>query len=396
MSRKRLCVGFIGDVRDGVKVKKSVTQNTVSTPIVERRDLLEDALPEEFQPQFLNYMLIGDLVAIMILQSKSLINKTKASRLILHQNFCHSAWSVGDILNELKSKKNVYPVAKTVILSAGYNDYCSFRENSSRSIGALMLAEGIDKIIQKLRKRGCEDIILTSVPPAAAKDSSVIHWKYLQTLNTEIVRLSEKYPFVGHCNIFKLFSVPKNYFSKDKNYVTFEEINYKIDLELYNQDKRDRMSFNETGKSVLGKHIARSIEYRNNYLRQRQMDKVICSLEISDSEDVEEVPLKKDPTPEPVTIDLLDDEDETNVKTEHVDRKNIKMAEKDEEIIKIKDEDKKNIKVDEDQRNVKSEDALDEEVRKNIKPDEDDDVGHVFNCTCKKCQDENQELLALV
>lgn len=341
MHKKRLCSSAIEDVKDGRKIKKCHVEKEISTQNNARGSLLEDTLAEEYHPQFLNYMLIGDLVAIMILHSKNLIYKTKSPRPVLYQNFCHSQWSVGDVLNELKSKKNCYPIAKTVILSVGYNDYCF------NSVPAVLLAEGIEKIIQKLRKRGCEDIILTNIPPAAAKLSSVAHWKYLQTINIEILRLSEKYDFIGHCNIFKLFGTPKNYFSKNKDYVTFEEINYKVDPLLYNQERRDMISFSDVGKTVLGKHIVRSIENRINFLQQRQINRVICSLEISDSEDVEVITVKKrDPSPEKVIIDL-DEDDEKNVNTDK--------------------EDVKNIKVDED--DYKS-------------------IGHVLDCTCDKCQDE--------
>lgn len=319
------------DIKDVKKIKKC---DSIKVPI--QKDVkvffFNGTLEDKYQPQFLNYMLVGDLVSIMILNSKSLVFERKSTRPVMYQNFCHSAWSVGDILHELKSKKNCYPIAKTVILSVGYNDYCS------NTISAVILADSIEKIIRKLQKRGCRDILLTNVPPSAANSSSVDHWKYLQIVNEEILKLSERYDFVGHCNIFKLFCRPNNYFNpNNKEYVTFREINYKVDLQMYNDHKKDRVSFSDLGKTVLGKHVAKSVEGRLDFLRYGQVNKVICSLEVSDSEDVEVVDVKK-VDPSPVIIDL--DADEGDMKVEKIEK-----------------------------------------------------VSHPFDCECKTCKEEHQQLM---
>lgn len=321
MYKKRLCKSSLDGVKDGRKVKKFrfaediATAKNVSQEMPFCRGSCDctkcENLTDEHQPQFFNYMLVGDMLAVMILNSKSLINQTKSSRPILYQNYCNSTWSVGDVLNELKSKKNCYPIAKTCILSVGYNDYCS------NSLSALMLVDGIEKIIQKLRKRGCQDLILTNIPPAAAKKENVDHWEYLQTVNSEILRLSEKYDFIGHCNIFKLFSTPKNYFSPNKEYVTFREINYKIDILLYNDQKRDMISFNDLGKTVLGKHMEKTVQNRIEFLRRRKIDDVICTVEISDSGDEEVVSVEKR-EPSPDIIDLAADEEDDKKTVSHI------------------------------------------------------------------------------
>lgn len=292
----------------------------------------DETLSDEYEPQFFNFQLIGDLVAVEILNSKDLIIKRPyyvPVEPFTHQKFCNADWSVHDLLHEMKFSKSRCPIAKKVILSVGYND-CR-----TNSMNAAMFVEGLEKTIEKLRRRGCKELILTNVPPCGILCDSINHWKYLQIINDEIFKLSEKHDYIDHCDIFKLFCKPRNFFCKNNDYVVCSEINYKLDFTMYNEvgcdGEIDLIRFSNLAKIVLGKYVAEAVKKRLEYLRHGPVDKVICVLKEAsdvDSDSEDDVLLvkitNKGECAEPINLDSSDEDDVVVIKNE-IPEKNRKL-----------------------------------------------------------------------
>ncbi len=359
----------LDDKEDIKKIKKPARRNFVEVVDLENREkqTVFDAIPSECQPQFSNYQLVGDLVSIMILDSKNPLDGMASSwrRSPLSYNFTHAYWDSEQLKRSLKwDKKSA--VARNVILSVGYKD-C--RDNE---IGKHTLMRNIEKIIRKLRKKGCKELIITNVPPCALVCDQIEHWKYLQYVNEEIHRLCSKRDDTTLCDIFQIFCYPRDIGSllrlERPEYVSFGEVNYNVRQNFYNmycQGRTDLVTFSSSGKLKLRETIEDTIRLRRKVLESK-IDAVVSTIILEDESD-DETKLKKPDKPSLLDNGANSDDDDVIIIEDQIDCDNS------ENVIIIDEGDPT--------------DTPTKDVIKTERP-------HLFLCECEKCSAEHNRLMS--
>lgn len=222
---------------------------------IQDRTLMQTPLPIIYQPQFMNYQLIGDTVAVMAWHSTEIENEEYLS---FRMGNCNSFWDMKTLLLHLQ--KNT-PVAKRVILSVGYKE-CRTKDFDLQEC---MLT--LEKIINFLRSKEVIEIILTNVPPCAAASWKLEHWKNVQDFNYMMTNFIYKYTDITLCSIFEHFCYPVNY-----HHSTYMICNtsYAVRLDLYNSKARnnptkaDLVTFSKKGKMILAHQLHRVIAFRRH------------------------------------------------------------------------------------------------------------------------------------
>lgn len=245
-------------------------------------------LSEEYQPQLLNCQLVGDLISIMLAQAAGRQHSERNSAHLWKQNYCNSEWLLSNLASNLKKKHARFPIAKSVILSIGYND-ARLRANCKKKCGRY-----IDQIIDRLRKRGVKELIITNVPPCLEQKTSRDHWDYLEHLNEYIERLSERSNSIHLCDIFSLFCVTKHFYNS-REYISKGVINYEVHEQLYVQNtgrtRYDGITFTTQGKKRLKSQVEQVVDARWNNLRTRELalkENIIGVVDLDDDEDDED------------------------------------------------------------------------------------------------------------